>query len=764
MITTLTAGSTATAALKNVYVADSVSGTLEITKGKADGSADIAANESFDFVVTFDGDINSVTYEGVSSITANYTDKQIKFSLKVGDTFTIKNIPAGTGYTIHEDTKSGYSVVSDETGSIPTTGGTVSKTINNYKNPPVEEKGAIEITKTISGADAADLGEIEFKIEGPADFNGGEAKYVKYSEFASGRWSMKNIPVGEYTVTETKNGAQGDIELVSTKVNKADAVSASKTLADGKTVKFAFVNTYEDTSSTSTGTLEITKTLSGADASELGEIEFKVEGPAEFNGGEVLYVKYSEFTSGRWTMENVPAGDYTVNETKTGATESVELVSAALDGDATKTLAADGTVTFAFTNTYEKNTTPPGPTTGTLEITKTLSGANASNLGNIVFEIQGPAAFNGGNKKTVNYSEFTDGKFTMSDIPEGEYTVKETSNGQTSTYVLVSTTINGDAVTSASKTLAGGGKITFDVVNTYEDTTPPPVVTGTLKINKTITGLTEAQISELGTISFKITGPADFNGGNAKIVEFTEFADGTYILTGIPLGEYTVEEIANGETTAFECITTTVNADEDTSATETASASSTVIEFSFENTYQELSAPPANLDVKFSKLDESHKYIAQAELTLKSLDNYDMSDVEVTQNGVSVSFKLSDDKHAISFVTVDTAPSIVMNLRPGRYELTETVTPKAYLTAEAIEFTLNVDGSTNCRGQIAASGSPIIMIDKADPKYVSPDHPPIPATGEQVSAATMTGVSIIILSAICFAGYGFYRARRKKEN
>ena len=140
-----------------------------------------------------------------------------------------------------------------------------------------------------------------------------------------------------------------------------------------------------------------------------------------------------------------------------------------------------------------------------------------------------------------------------------------------------------------------------------------------------------------------------------------------------------------------------------------------------------------------------------------------MSSVIVTQNGVAVTIKLSADHKAISFTTVDNAMSVVTGLQPGRYKLTETVTPEAYLTADAIYFDLLADGNVDCNGQVIVKGSPIVMVDKADPDYNSPaKRPSIPATGEQIALVTIIGV-IVLLGAVCFAGFGVYRIRKNRE-
>jgi hypothetical protein len=160
--------------------------------------------------------------------------------------------------------------------------------------------------------------------------------------------------------------------------------------------------------------------------------------------------------------------------------------------------------------------------------------------------------------------------------------------------------------------------------------------------------------------------------------------------------------------------------------------------------------------VIFSKEDVAGKEIASAELTLRSVNNYDLSNVVVTQNGVSVDFKISSDHTAISFKTVDNAMTVVSGLSAGDYELTETVTPTGYKTAAAIYFELRTDGSADCNGTVVVKGSPVVMIDEADPSYViSSSRTPIPATGEQISITTIAG--IIVLLSLCFVGIVIYK-------
>jgi LPXTG-motif cell wall-anchored protein len=124
--------------------------------------------------------------------------------------------------------------------------------------------------------------------------------------------------------------------------------------------------------------------------------------------------------------------------------------------------------------------------------------------------------------------------------------------------------------------------------------------------------------------------------------------------------------------------------------------------------------------------------------------------------------RLSADKKTLAFDTVDTSPSIIRGLKAGRYELKETVTPEAYKTADAIVFTLRNDGSAECPGEVVVAGSPIVMVDLADPTYKVPNKPNLPSTGEEVSPATVIGI-ITILAAVCLAGTGVYRIKKKKN-
>ena len=137
-----------------------------------------------------------------------------------------------------------------------------------------------------------------------------------------------------------------------------------------------------------------------------------------------------------------------------------------------------------------------------------------------------------------------------------------------------------------------------------------------------------------------------------------------------------------------------------------------------------------------------------------------MSGAVVKQGSKKITVKVSSDKKSISFVT-GTTPSLVTGLKYGNYELKETVTPEAYLTADAIKF--SIDRAGNIRdenGSVIVSGSPIVMIDRADPNYKKKNS--VPATGVGTSPTNVIGAAVLALSAACCAGIIIYHIRKKR--
>ena len=105
-------------------------GTLTVKKTVSGGGADY--NKAFKFTVKLEenGDTHNdkVTYGGVT-----FTNGVATFTLKHGESKTIKDIPAGYTYTVTESDNAGYTVtMSGNTGTIKA-GETSTAAFNNYK-------------------------------------------------------------------------------------------------------------------------------------------------------------------------------------------------------------------------------------------------------------------------------------------------------------------------------------------------------------------------------------------------------------------------------------------------------------------------------------------------------------------------------------------------------------------------------------------------------------------------------------------------------
>ena len=207
----------------------------------------------------------------------------------------------------------------------------------------------------------------------------------------------------------------------------------------------------------------------------------------------------------------------------------------------------------------------------------------------------------------------------------------------------------------------------------------------------------------------------------AKTISWTS-GDAPFVIEQLPDGTYTLEETVapNG----YDVITTTQFTVNGGVVTKTTSNTDVTIADNATGVYvtafDEAITTTAAITpgVEISKQDIAGNEIADATLTITSLDGFDMSNVYVTQNGANADIELSADKQSISFKTVDSMNSIVFGLAAGKYELKETVTPAQFLRADAIIFEVTDNGNV-VNTATNVQGSPIVMIDEADPTYNS---------------------------------------------
>ncbi len=817
-----TVGTATDAAFMNVYTTSNATGSLSVKKVINSDGDEIPTGVAFIITVTFDADIMNAT---ISSGTQNgnvWTITAVRDA-----TYTISGLPDGIRYTIEETgifTTSAQTPLPSEyeatymnpTGTIDANAtNPITSIVTNKYTAPQPDEAYITLTKTVGGpVTAGDVEGLTFTVYKSSDDSVvGTALTLKDDfELKSGTtdtYVLKNpikVEAGEsYYVVESNTAITGyDLVKVTYKLDgdttaseittastfKTGTITPTTANTDTNTFGVEFTNEYKS-NSTPNGLLVINKTIvlpDGVTLDKIGTITFVV---TDSGGKNVATVELDPSNPGSgwsangndftYTVSPVTEGkEYFVKETCDTTSTSYTASSNVANNESSIVIPVGTPGSVSFTNTYSTVTVY----TGSLVITKTIdlpSGATMADIGDITFTIS-PAAGgvstvvldpdNPGTGWTVNGNVFT---YTISGLTQGEsYDINESVDGSTSSY-SVKVTRDTQAQVTIPTDSTGNTSVSAGFTNTYSSTLP---TAGYIEFTKTFGGdVTEAEASGCG-LYFVITNEAgeylDLDGNiSSDEVRITlkdmDHTDGTLVwsktINDVPFDTYYVTEhneviYINGGKVPYTFEKTTSVTTDHTTLWNTSEDGY----FDLENYYTH-----PGFDVTISKEDIAGKEIAQAQLKFKSLDGYDLSKVVVTQNGVPVQFTLSENNTAITFTTIEGYPSIIQGLFSGRYELEETVTPEAYLTAEKIVFVLNNDGTiTDGEGKISAYGSPVVMIDQADPYYdtevISANRTPnpIPATGEKSNFIALVGIALVGLCSAALAGLGVYRKKRNE--
>ena len=410
---------------------------------------------TFNLRVNFDGTMDEVRFgdasdivikvDNTGSITVNKDITGLKSDVTMTDaqkramTFEIRNTDGETVKTFtYADMEKGhitydgmapgrYTVVEtshpDFTNySFDTTDSVVSKedTLTpggvltlSLKNDYETDNGSLELNKTVNCTNwdgsttvpSSVKNNISFTVTGPNGYN----KTVEYSDFSNGKKVLTGLEVGEYTVTE-KNNVTGYTWTYKVNGSAQDTASAKAQVTKNGTASASFENTYVQ----QTADLKVKKTATGADVP--ANTEFKVTFP---DGTTTRTFTYSQMTNGVYTLSKVPLGTYKVEENHD--TASVANYALTVSGEGKTTLTTVGkTVTI-------KNTYAPY---GSLKVDKTIAGDLKSadltpeQKQAIKFEV-----YNAAQEKvaTLTYADILSGKDTVSELPVGEYTIKETA-------------------------------------------------------------------------------------------------------------------------------------------------------------------------------------------------------------------------------------------------------------------------------------------------------------------------------------------------
>ncbi len=304
---------------------------------------------------------------------------------------------------------------------------------------PVHTLGSLTIAKVNIGAETP--ADAVFTVSGPE----GYSKSFTYADFVNGLYTIDGLAEGSYSVVETN----ADIDYHTLTVTYTDDVTLVKNTADNgdtsvSSGRITVTNDYFDYTTPppseppyepvhSLGSLTIAKVSSGAETP--ADAVFTVSGPEGYSKS----FTYAEFVNGLYTIDGLAEGSYSVFET--GADIDYYSLAVTYTDDITlvKTTAENGDTavdsgTITVTNTYTESSTPPPvdppvvppveePEFGSLVIAKTSVGADTP--AKAVFTIEGPDGY----ELEVEYSEFVDGKYELTDLEPGTYTVSESKAG-----------------------------------------------------------------------------------------------------------------------------------------------------------------------------------------------------------------------------------------------------------------------------------------------------------------------------------------------
>jgi len=253
--------------------------------------------------------------------------------------------------------------------------------------------GSLTVTKTVAG-EGGDLNrEFEFTV-----IIGGQTETFTLRHGQSR--TFDDIPVGTfYEVVETPVAG-----YVTTSVNHAGNVPAGGITA-------SFTNTFTVTQP-QTGSLTVTKTVTGESANPQQEFEFT----AVIGGVEHTFtLRHGQSR----TFNDIPIGtNYTVTE--------IEIAGwIAIPRQYSGTILIPGvTITLPFVNHYEGDDPPDEP--GNLEITKTVIGTNSEQEFSFTITFSGEGAPNSPQTFTLRHGEIK----RFEDIPAGvTFIVTETDSG-----------------------------------------------------------------------------------------------------------------------------------------------------------------------------------------------------------------------------------------------------------------------------------------------------------------------------------------------
>lgn len=438
-------------------------------------------------------------------------------NLPIGRYFVTETVTDKTGYVVSTTYQVNSAAARDgnEATVALTDGQTVQVAFTNNYN---DDAGTLKLTKTLAGD--ASIDEVRDKITFRV-MKQGETTYRDYGfdEFilnpATNQYELEiSVTPGTYTVEERTRDVSGYL-LTSTKyiVNagtEENGKTATLEVIRGDISTVAYTNTYEK----NTGYLEITKEIKGdASRAEAEQVlKFRVTNTADDTVKEYTLADFTYHAlTGKYTLQlEETSGEYIVEETAYNIDgyilKSVKYkVTGGTLTEGKKTnveVSKDQMIQVAFEDDYET-----APTSGTLEITKTLKGGvNRKDAEKALKFTVTDTATNTTKEYTLDdftYHALT-GKYTLKlTVTEGTYLVTETAY-DIDGYVTKSIqyTVDGTPVENpASANIVVDGTTRVEIVDTYEKkkTTTETTATSSETTETETTATTEKVTTEITT-------------------------------------------------------------------------------------------------------------------------------------------------------------------------------------------------------------------------------------------------------------------------
>ena len=443
-------------------------GSLTISKAVAGNGAD--TTKTFDFTLTLDGAIGTYTLvgHGVPGGTIKSGDT---VSLAHGQSITIVGLPNGTTYTVTEADYTGVGYTTTRTG---TTGDIVTNTTQTAAFTNTRTVGSLVIAKTVAGnaGDRSKSFNFTLTLNGAADIPyayigndvpNGTIKSGDVISLAHGQnITITGLPAGTtYTVTETDYSGNG-YTTVST--------GATGSIIADTTQTASFTNTKSVSHpSPGIGNLTISKTVAGIGADTTKKFDFTVI----FSGASDSYY----YTGNGVPDGTIKSGDtislthgqsITITGLPSDATYQVTEGNASAQGYSVESTGSSGTISSSLENTAAFTNTKLPISTGSLTISKMVTGQGASITRQFKFTVtltgtQDAYPYTGSASGTLRSGDtitLSSGQsITIADLPAGVgYAVTEADYTDIG-YITSST--------GASDTISAGGAQTAVFTNKW---------------------------------------------------------------------------------------------------------------------------------------------------------------------------------------------------------------------------------------------------------------------------------------------------------